>query len=1736
MPAVVRVSAVYTMSDQVSSKLKKMTTKVAALERNMKNTVEAMDSFGKQAKALERPLKNINQQLSDMGKTIGTKKSTSGLQYKVRQLADGLKALSPKDGHLIKLQTTGANASKREIERVESHLKKLTGEKHTIKLDVDKDTANTLRDQAQALNSLKQGLDNVKVGFSNLTSAEDRLRKTMTRKSQAAEQQRATMSQVERQFSRTTKQTEHFRRAAMRTRAEVKTFREFMDDLLRSTQAAGGMFRRGVAMSYPLAKMLPMLAMGAQVAGVALGGLMMMVHGLIGPVLNLMSGLKDMVGVFGVLPGLITAAATAFISFRGAMSAFYGDALSGGKKLSEIRKELERTSDPEERLRLQEQESKLMDKMTFQQQKLAEKVADTFKLWRDLFTSNTDLQNKFFRSAFQALNIVQALMKRYAGQIQVAADWVRLLALRFFQVIRNSQDFHRGMEAVFRVIGSLAKNIRNSMEPLIDFFGRLLLASEGPIKRIGDSFERWAYSLNDISVADIESFLNRALDTMSAWWKVVKDLWVGLGNILGISREFPSGFAEAAESFREWTESAEGIKTIEESFREGMKVAQAFGRVVSSFVLEFMKLGGSGSATRSVVGFLDMLAGGMPTLFKFFDDTLTKLGPSMTRLLDSFGEFIDLVGESSGSLGMVLDVMSALNEVFDTLPDPVKDLVGQLLALKIMAFGAGNVVGGFMGILASGFYTVTNLARGFGSLTSSVRAFGRAGKGASAGARGAASAAGAADDLGRTGGMARGMGGRALGLLSAGGQMAAQKVDVVNSVLMPVPVMIVGGTPGFFKKGGLARGAASSTAAARGVGSGAAVGGKAMGPLRNAKFNYQTTRAFGGSRLAALGSGARGLGAGGAAAAGMSSTGLGAAAGNVGKVAGKVAVPLAIITGSIEGLGKAAQDNQGFISQFGSAGKGFLEGIDITKLLPGDGLSSLLPQTGADIAEVQAQGDAAAAETAAFADLRNRRTQIYDVTQGQVGAEKDFLRQSLGRLDLSKQGNRNSALLLAEQLGMKEEQAKELVVAQAREQQVNRNRELQKKISDGQIKTLEDAQAYAEQLNMMNPEAAGQKAIGEHKAGIRTTGGGRRVNVISDAEKKQQDMRRRRDRSYVAPANTMSESQFEATKTAQKTAEKAEADMKAANARLQSILGETGVMGLTALQTQRTEMEAWYETAAAEMHDVAAAYIQDGIIDGEKYALEDITKIVTPLGEEKIQDHGDALKSKLDTIGGEINTKTGEWIGTFQRQMSEFSAAAPTGTGPSSGGGGSGSGGGVNRGGGVGMAQGGVVPGDPRQGDVVPAILRPGEIVLNKGQQAKLGIRAKAMSSLVGPGTMSRPGGHNLGALGEAPGYAEGGAITDNPFQRIESMFGLSRSSGDSDPPGSHATGSYHFQRAPWGGVRAYDYGDAKNPPGQLAAASRFLQQRPQGIAEQFYDLVPQYIKNGQIVGGSFGGHADHLHLAFAAGASMAGAFGPPPSVPAPPNLGTTRMGRGGQPYVDNAHGIMQQRLKAAFESTLGSGMGTGGGGGEVIEGSPRAIGRAMAAERGWTGAEWNALDNLWQRESNWNPTARNPSSGAYGIPQALPPTKMPHAAQAAGGSDPAAQIGWGLDYIAGRPDYGSPSKAWELWQSRSPHWYGDGGSGFVDKPQVIGVGDKPENVQITPAGTQATPRGITASSGGGGASATITNNFYIGSLSGDRQSLNELAAMVGDVIADNLESAARSRVPGSADVMSGNG
>jgi hypothetical protein len=103
----------------------------------------------------------------------------------------------------------------------------------------------------------------------------------------------------------------------------------------------------------------------------------------------------------------------------------------------------------------------------------------------------------------------------------------------------------------------------------------------------------------------------------------------------------------------------------------------------------------------------------------------------------------------------------------------------------------------------------------------------------------------------------------------------------------------------------------------------------------------------------------------------------------------------------------------------------------------------------------------------------------------------------------------------------------------------------------------------------------------------------------------------------------------------------------------------------------------------------------------------------------------------------------------------------------------------------------------------------------------------------------------------------------------------------------------------------------------------------------------------------------------------------------------------------------------------------------DTSPGSAQSYAASKLSSYGWGQDQMSCLVPLWNKESTWNYQASNPGSGAYGIPQSLPGSKM-----ASAGADwqtnPQTQINWGLGYIKG--SYGSPCGAWG--HSQATGWY----------------------------------------------------------------------------------------------------
>lgn len=340
-------------------------------------------------------------------------------------------------------------------------------------------------------------------------------------------------------------------------------------------------------------------------------------------------------------------------------------------------------------------------------------------------------------------------------------------------------------------------------------------------------------------------------------------------------------------------------------------------------------------------------------------------------------------------------------------------------------------------------------------------------------------------------------------------------------------------------------------------------------------------------------------------------------------------------------------------------------------------------------------------------------------------------------------------------------------------------------------------------------------------------------------------------------------------------------------------------------------------------------------------------------------------------------------------------------------------------------------------------------------------------------------------------GFATGGrgrGITAAATLAERMHMGISGGPGHGGIPTSgHASDSLHYQGL------AYDItGSAAQMRRYFFAAARDFRS---SINELFYDPIGWYLDQGHKVAGAIGGHSDHVHIGFFPGGArlapgmrgLAGARAGRVRLQAPGSRLSGIPGAASELAGQMAASGMSRRLNAL----IGAGRGGGGGGIGHGGGTPQQnmmLARSLLGRFGWGGDQWGDLKSLWTQESGWRTTARNPSSGAYGIPQALPASKMGPEAQGSGPAAARAQILWGLRYIRDR--YGSPSGAWEHeqrnnWYSRGGRlrgfagWYGEGGRGRVHGPTLIGLGENgPEDFEITP-----TPkRGRAGGRGGGGA------------------------------------------------------
>lgn len=373
-----------------------------------------------------------------------------------------------------------------------------------------------------------------------------------------------------------------------------------------------------------------------------------------------------------------------------------------------------------------------------------------------------------------------------------------------------------------------------------------------------------------------------------------------------------------------------------------------------------------------------------------------------------------------------------------------------------------------------------------------------------------------------------------------------------------------------------------------------------------------------------------------------------------------------------------------------------------------------------------------------------------------------------------------------------------------------------------------------------------------------------------------------------------------------------------------------------------------------------------------------------------------------------------------------------------------------------GKAAGGFIAGKGHRGrDMGLYALGDGEAVLNWQHQKYV---EPAMHAYYGHGLIdmfNRTHGYHAGGAGQ--GFASGGLTgpqgSGAAFTAIANFakkkFGLTMTAGRTDH--NYNTSSGNVSDHSWGG--AGDFSNASSPTPQMDAFNAFwLNKAPQ--------VIKQLIWRGKDQQGGFAieDHFDHVHLAV----QRALAF----NLPRMARI-ISRASRGldisdllagvqsgGEFTVDHVDvpdvggkGPMATLLKKLLKKVASAannyidkkagelGPGTTGGDVPNFTGPWVDVMNKIAKAKGWSVKDWK---DLIQGESGGDPTARNPSSGAFGIGQFLGSTLTAYAKYGSTSTDPSRQIHAMGQYISDR--YGTPTNAYHTWLSRSPHWYAEGG------------------------------------------------------------------------------------------------
>lgn len=1342
---------------------------------------------------------------------------------------------------------------------------------------------------------------------------------------------------------------------------------------------------------------------------------------------------------------------------------------------------------------------------------LADEVTKTKNAYMNMWAS-AGTGEKPIQVAIQALQLAQQLMKRFQGSATLLVDQLVRMS-NVLMGIGRSPAFQNFVQKELTIaIGNLGKmfDIAIKFLPLFmslfdvsqKWFSILLnLASSW-----GDVFTQTS-NVNRVTQGMV-GWIERGIQSIGNWVQIIINLGGTFSNIFGAAAGVTSSFEKSlvgvTRSWRDWTDRGSNVQKMHAFFDNTYTVLKGLGDLAMDVIKAFTIVSGientqtgansAANVAQSMVGFMNQVGNGLMKFAQFASNAIAILGPKLEAHFTALGRIFGNGQTGNGlinTIGRLVDLSTRLVNGFANMEQQfpfLGKIVDFFLEMRITMFGLGVVTGHVGGIFA-------RLSKGMGMLgLVTGGALGKVG--------------------GLVGALRQGLGMKT-GVL---GKALAQSVFIANT---PLPVVIVGGIPeGGLGGGGGGGGLAGDAEKAAGRGKvgqawdkvrgSAAFEGKynplrlipKLGPKNGMTYDRNIMRmgVKGGYRLpngrfASAADVAGTVGEDAAAGAGRFGA-LGSIGGKALGVGGKAL--------GIAGIAYSAYQTQHILRGNGSLGhKALSVGTNVAAPIGGSILGGMAAGAlaggeagtiGGPVGMIAGGiGGALAGPAAGYlgskfygrnnpkAIMSDKQDQAYQqvatMKQNATKSLGDIYKENISQLDLNTKNGQTIAKMTATNYGLSQAETKQYIDTVNQLQQAQRTQAALKELSTVKLTTAkqQDAALAALQKQGLSHKSA-QHAVNTanvkqvNKAeGVQTVGG-----VTYELLKKGQ---KRYTPAQIAMMNKRSGGQLQIGKNdVQETAaQRAARIMKQNQQKAANALTPKSVID------QYKSVEDNLSKSSAE---IKKNNFMDPNSNFQKAMQAGIPVLAKSMGSynDTLNTQGALIATSTDTIGAQITQKTQKWVtanATALSALNAGSAAAPATAGPGSppntskNGTGSGP---------LAFSKGGVVPGRGSK-DTVHAVLTPGEVVLNKAQQA-------------------------------------------NPFKAIEAMFGLKRTSGDTDAPGVHVPTSYHYRKAPWGGVEAYDYGNSVNSPATLAAAAKYAQANASKFAEEFYNITGGSVKDGKFYANNLDGAenaSNHLHLAISGGGPMVGptfaggaggmsGMGANPAFTKLPNYGNSNMGK-----------AVQKMAAFNLANALGAGSGTGTGGGTAPTGNIQSI-ISWAAQQ--YGANAAGMARVAKAESGFNPNAINnydinakeghPSQGLF----QFIPTTFQSDMDGAIKANPSAWQGVSRAFMD--PTAQSLAAAWAITNGRGGAWstianYGKGGAFRTKRPQLIQVGERgAEDVSITPV------RGRNGRSAGGRGAGGIhhTSNFHIGTLVADDKGLEKLADKIGQIQVRDLRKA----------------